>query len=195
MGRTEDANTQKATSGSNFLTKFLSFCWTFFGGRKTGLFLLKEVCVRAPGCRDPSHISDSHSHIWGWGCRLQLDRRGWKLQGTPPPSHPGRPEPPQQQARARQRSRHGAAHGARGDAGRRGRGAGGSRGGDLLPGLRTRSSFWPSVPPRPPCRPRPGNRCPGVNSPLSAPRTERSAAPGRRRHGGVLEQLAGQRRG
>lgn len=117
----------------------LNFFFFFFEGEGDRI-IPKKVGVRAPGCRDPSHFSDSRSHIWGRGCRLQLDRRGWKLRGTPPPSHPGRPEPPQQQARARQRSRHGAAHGARGDAGRRGRGAGGSRGGNL-PGLRTRSSL------------------------------------------------------
>lgn len=62
---------------------------------------------------------------------------------------------------------------------------------------RLSTAFDPRHPPPPPLpgRRRPGIRCPGYGSLLSVPSTEQSAAPLRRRHGGVLEELAGQRRG
>jgi hypothetical protein len=78
------------------------WCTTILGSR-----------VYAP--RDAKNVPKLPIPILASGACLQLDRPGWRLQGTPPPSHPGRPEPPpQQQARARQRGWRRAARGARG---------------------------------------------------------------------------------
>lgn len=154
----------------------------------------------APGCRKSPHLSDSHSHIWrGWGWGLVCSWAGGAGGCR------GRLHLPTRDVLSRRHNNwlardKGAGPGRR--AGPGGRGEARARRGwepGRRPPARPPDSVQPLTlgPPRPPCRPRPGNRCPGLNSLLSAPRTERSAAPGRAagRHGGVLEELAGQRRG
>lgn len=98
----------------------------------------------------PFRFSFTHLEGVGVGARLQLGRRGWRLQGTPPPSHPGRPEPPPQQlARARQRSRPGAARGTRGARG----GEGAARVGAGAETSCPASGLGPAFDPRSPAAP------------------------------------------